>query len=84
MLRLYRQMSALLSKRGLPAREPYQPPYEYSAIISPRIIAGQETIAWLTEAASRAAYDANPFDMTIIPEARKRLAHLQRVIGRRH
>ncbi len=76
MLNLYRQMVALLVKKDLPSRQPYQPPYEYAAIVCPQITDGQEIIEWLTQAASSAAYDPKPFNPSIIPEARRRLSAL--------
>jgi hypothetical protein len=76
MLNLYHQMVALLIKKDLPSRQPYQPPYEYATLICPQIIGGQEIIEWLTQAASSAAYDPKPFDPSIIPEARRRLSTL--------
>jgi hypothetical protein len=69
-------MVALLIKKDLPSRQPYQPPYEYATLICPQITGGQEIIEWLTQAASSAAYDPKPFDPSIIPEARRRLSTL--------
>ena len=83
MLNLYRQMVALLVKKDLPSRQPYQPPYEYATLICPQITGGQEIIEWLTQAANSAAYDPKPFNPSIIPEARRRLSTLMRALASR-
>ena len=83
MLNLYRQMVALLVKKDLPSRQPYQPPYEYATLICPQITGGQEIIEWLTQVASSAAYDPKPFNPSIIPEARRRLSTLMRALASR-
>ena len=84
MLNLYRKMVATLVKKGLPYRQPYQPPYEYAAIVCPQIPDGREIIEWLTQAANRAAYDPKPFNPSIIPEAGRKLSALMRALaGRR-
>jgi len=83
MLNLYRQMVALLVKKDLPSRQPYQPPYEYATLICPQITGGQEIIEWLTQAASSAAYDPTPLNPSIIPEARRRLSTLMRTLASR-
>jgi hypothetical protein len=83
MLNLYRQMVALLVKKDLPSRQPYQPLYEYATLICPQITGGQEIIEWLTQAASSAAYDPKPFNPSIIPEARRRLSTLMRALASR-
>ena len=80
MLKLYHQMVAMLSRKGLPPRQPYQPPYEYAAIIYAQIPDNRETIAWLTRAASSAAYDPSPFDSSTVLEARGRLSALRRTL----
>jgi hypothetical protein len=84
MLKLYRKMVAVLARKGLPPRQPYQPPYEYAAIISARVPDNQETIEWLTKAASRAAYDPDPFNPSILLEAKQRLSVLRRALAGRH
>jgi lysyl-tRNA synthetase class I len=84
MLSLYQRMVRLLTKKGLPNRQPYQPPYEYAAIVVPQIPDGREAIYWLTQAINRAAYDPRPFDPANIREARQRLSALKRAINERH
>lgn len=83
MLRLYHKMAALLARKGLGAREPYQPPVEYAASVCPNLVAGQEEMDWLTEAAARAAYDARDFPPELLPLARARLSALRTALGRR-
>ena len=70
MLSLYRKMVATLVRKGLPSRQPYQPPYEYAAIVCSQIPHSRETVEWLTQAASRAAYDSRPFHSATVLEAR--------------
>lgn len=83
MLSLYRKMGALLVRKGLPSRQPHQPPYEYAAVIYADIAGGLETVEWLTQAACRAAYDPHPFDPSIVAEARQRLATLPPALSSR-
>ncbi len=83
MLNLYRKMVTLLGRKGLPAREPSQSPYEYAAGISSRIGGGRETVEWLTGAASRAAYDPEPFAPSTVAEAKEKLSELKRALVRR-
>ena len=83
MLNLYQRMIRLLTQKGLPNRQPYQPPYEYAAIVVPQIPDGREAIYWLTQAINRAAYDSRPFDSANIPEARQRLSALKRAMNNR-
>jgi transglutaminase-like putative cysteine protease len=83
MLKLYHRMVALLARKGLPPRQPHQPPYEYAAAIYAQIPENREAIAWLTGAASSAAYDPNPFDFSTIIEARGRLSALRRALKHR-
>jgi len=84
MLDLYRKMVSVLVKKGLPSRQPYQPPYEYAAIISAQIPDSRETIEWLSQAVSSAAYNPRPFNPLAVTEARRRLAALRRALtGRR-
>jgi hypothetical protein len=78
MLKLYHKMVALLVRKGLPPRQPHQPPYEYAAAIYAQIPENRETVEWLTGAASGAAYDPRPFDSSIVLEARTRLSALRR------
>lgn len=80
MLNLYHKMVAVLVKKGLPSRQKNQPPYEYATIIYPKISDGQEIVEWLSQAASSAAYNPRPFSPSIIPEARRRLSTLRRVL----
>ena len=84
MLNLYHKMTAVLVKKGLPCREPYQPPYEYAAIICSQIPDGRETVEWLTQAASSAAYDPRPFKPSTVEEARQKLSALRRALTHRH
>ncbi len=81
MLKLYHKMVAVLARKGLPPRQPHQPPYEYVTIISAQIPDKRETIEWLTQAASSAAYDPNPFKPSTVLEARRRLSALRRTLS---
>ncbi|MFQ5826136.1 MAG: DUF4129 domain-containing transglutaminase family protein, partial [Dehalococcoidia bacterium] len=84
MLVLYRKMIALLVKKGLPTRQASQSLYEYAALICPQIPHGRETVEWLTQAASIAAYDPRPFNPATTWEAKERLSALrQSLAGRR-
>ncbi|MFC2005733.1 DUF3488 and DUF4129 domain-containing transglutaminase family protein [Chloroflexota bacterium] len=80
MLNLYSKMVGLLVRNNLPSRQPHEPPYEYSAIISSQIPDGQEIIEWLSHAASSAAYDPRPFNPETVPEARLKLSALRRAL----
>ncbi len=84
MLNLYHKMVTALTKKGLPPRQPHQPPYEYAAVIYAQITDSRETVAWLTEAASSAAYDPGPFNPATIVEARQKLSALKRVLSGSH
>lgn len=79
-LDLYGKMVSVLVKKGLPSRQPYQPPYEYAAIISAQIPNSRETIEWLSEVASSAAYNPKPFNTLTITEARRRLTELRQAL----
>ena len=81
MLKLYHKMVAVLIRKGLPFRQPHQPPYEYATIINVQIPDNRETIEWLTQAASSAAYDPNPFRPSTLFEARRRLSALKRTLS---
>ncbi len=83
MLNLYHKMVALLIKKGLPSRQPHQPPYEYATTICPKITGGQETVEWLTQAAGSAAYDPSPFNPSTVWEAKRRLSDLRRALAGR-
>ena len=78
MLDLYRKMVSMLVKKGLPSRQPQQPPDEYAAIVSAQIPDKRETIEWLSQAASSAAYNPKPFNPATVTEARRRLVALRR------
>jgi hypothetical protein len=80
MLNLYRTMVALLGKKGLPPRQPHQPPYEYATIICSHIPDNREIVDWLTQAVSSAAYDPNPFNPATVPEAIRRLSALRQTL----
>ncbi|MFC2071843.1 transglutaminaseTgpA domain-containing protein [Chloroflexota bacterium] len=80
-LDLYCKMVSVLVKKGLPSRQPYQPPYEYAAIISAQITSGRETIEWLSRAASSAAYNPKPLNPLTVTEARRRLTALRRALS---
>ncbi|MFC2070120.1 DUF3488 and DUF4129 domain-containing transglutaminase family protein [Chloroflexota bacterium] len=77
-LDLYRKMIAILVKKGFPARQPYQPPYEYAAVVCPQIPDGRETIERLTRIASSAAYDPDNFILPDVSELRRSLSALRR------
>jgi len=83
MLNLYRKMAAVLVKKGLPSRQPYQPPYEYAAIVCSQIADGREIVKWLTQATSSAAYDPKPFTPSTVWEARQRLSALRQALDGR-
>ena len=84
MLNLYHKMVSVLTKKGLPPRQPHQPPYEYATLIYEQIPGGREAVAWLTEAASSAAYDPRPFNPSHVLEAKRRLSALRQTLaGRR-
>ncbi len=83
-LALYYKMVSMLAGKGLPCRQPHQPPSEYAALITTRIPHIQEIVGWLTRAASSAAYDPGYFDPSIAEEARGKLSALRRALaGRR-
>lgn len=75
-LRFYNRMVALLAKKGFPARQLHQPPYEYAAIIGAQVPDARETIDWMTGLANKAAYDPAPLDPSMITEAKRRLSTL--------
>jgi len=81
MIRLYRRMLTILERKGLPPRQPHQPPYQYAALIQRRISEGGEIVAWLSQAAASAAYDPAPFDPATVVEARQKLALLKRAFS---
>jgi len=83
MLNLYHKMVALLIKKGLPPRQSYQPPYEYAAAICRQIPDGREMVEWLTRATGSAAYNPNPFNPSIVWEAKQKLAALRRALASR-
>lgn len=83
MLNLYHKMVALLVKKGLPSRQPHQPPYEYATIIHSQNSDGQEMVEWLTQAANNAAYDPRPFHPSMVWEARGKLSALRQTLGGR-
>ncbi len=82
MLNLHRKMVAVLVKKGLPSRQPHQPPDEYAAIICAQIGGGREVIEWLTEATVNAAYDARPFSSSTVGEARNKLSGLKQALNK--
>ena len=82
MLSLYKGMVRLLVRKGLPARQPFQPPNEYATSVVPKASDGREAIYWLTQAINRAAYDPSPFDTANIREARQKLSVLKRAINK--
>lgn len=81
MLNLYHKMVALLVKKGLPSRQPYQPPYEYAATICPQIPGSREMVEWLSQAASSAAYDPKSFSPATLWEARRKLSTLRQALA---
>ena len=82
MLNLYNKMVALLSKKGFPSRLPYEPLYEYAAVISSRVPRAGKPIEQLTMAASRATYDPEPFNPETVGAAGEWLRQLRRELGR--
>jgi hypothetical protein len=82
MLRLYRRMLAILAKKGFPPRQPHQPPYEYARLIQAQISEGRDTVEWLTEAATSAAYNPAPFDPATVLEAEQKLASLRQAFSK--
>ncbi len=77
MLNLYRKMVVLLGKKGLPSRHPYQPLYEYAASIGSRVPQAGKLVERLTQAASSAAYDPEPFSFETVIAARQWLRSLR-------
>lgn len=82
MLKLYQKMITSLRRNGLPSRKPHQPFLEYANAISAQIPDGQALVEWLSQAASRAAYDPKPLSHLILVEARQRLSTLRQVLTR--
>ena len=82
-LELYRKMVFLLVRKGFPSRQPYQPPEEYAALISPGLSKGTEIVERLTELASRAAYDPSHFDAPDMLQIRQSLAALRKALSMR-
>ncbi len=74
----YRGMVALLVKRGLPPRGPIQTPRDYVAQVAPFLAVGRETVVWLSDTASVAAYDPSPVEPSIARQAAEILAGLHR------
>ncbi len=79
-LNIYGKMVKMLVKKGLPPREPYQPPYEYAAKIYQQIPGIREIVERLTRVASSAAYDPGPFNPPDIRELSQSLAALKQVL----
>ncbi|HLB28484.1 MAG TPA: DUF3488 and transglutaminase-like domain-containing protein [Dehalococcoidales bacterium] len=83
-LKLYSRMIAILTKKGLPARLPHQPPGEYAALVSRQIpAAGGDIVTRLTGLAASAAYDPKPFSPPDIREASRSLFTLKKTLARR-
>ncbi len=80
-LDVYRRMSVLLVRRGLPPRRPAQTPREYLGQVAPLLASGIETVEWLTEATRAAAYDPRPLDPSTAREAGDRLDALPRTLA---
>ena len=80
-LNVYRRMTVLLVRRGLPARRPAQTPREYLMQVPPLFSSGLDTVEWLTEATNAAAYDPSPFDSSMARAASDRLAGLPRTLA---
>ncbi len=83
MLNLYRRALSLLHRRGLPSRRSHQALFEYAAATEPDLVAGGETLEWLTAAASRAAYSPLPFPPSTVTEARRKVSALRHELARR-
>ncbi len=79
-LQLYNKMVALLARKGFPARQPHQPPYEYAAAICSQAPDAREAIDWITQVASRAAYDPGPFDPSMVPESKRKFSELNKAL----
>lgn len=82
-LKLYNKMVAVLSKKGFPSRLPYEPLYEYAAVISSRVPRVGKPVEQLTRAASSAAYDPEPFNPETVGAAKEWLRQLRRELGRK-
>lgn len=80
MLRLYRRAESLLSRRGVPRRASWQTAEEYRAAVQGQLAHAREHFAWLTRAASTAAYDPSPFDQSLLAQARERLNSLRQAV----
>ncbi|MFC1921503.1 DUF3488 and DUF4129 domain-containing transglutaminase family protein [Chloroflexota bacterium] len=79
-LDLYRRMVSILVKKGFPARQPYQSPYEYAAVVCPQILEGRETVEQLTRIASSAAYDPDNFVLPDVAGIKKSLSALRQAL----
>ena len=77
MLRMHRRVEKLLSKSGIQPRKSWQTAGDYAAAAAQQIGDTGAHLAWFTEAAWSAAYDANPFPEQRLEEARLRLSSLK-------
>lgn len=77
-LKLYRKMTAILAKKGLPQRRPFQSPFEYAAIVCELVPDIETRVKKLTGLAIRAAYDPAPFEM---PDDRELRLDLRAIRG---
>ncbi|MBI2872148.1 MAG: DUF3488 domain-containing protein [Chloroflexi bacterium] len=80
-LATYRRMVRLLARKGLPPRRPAQTPVEYARLVAPRLDGGRETVEWLSQAASAAAYDPAPISPSVSTEASDKLTALRRTLA---
>jgi hypothetical protein len=82
MLKLYQKMTALLARKGFPARQPHQSLFEYAASDQQQNPAARGIINWITSAASNAAYNPAPFTHPTAREAKEKLVELKGMIGK--
>jgi len=83
MLRIYGRVERILRKKGVRARRPGQTLREYALTAADQLASTLGTrgveahLAWFTDAAWTAAYNANSFPIQIVHEARARLSSLK-------
>jgi len=79
-LDIYVRMIRLLSKRGLPPKEPYQSPYEYAEIIYHYTLQSQNIIEQISYYACKAAYDPGLFKLPDKKKLKQSLTELKRIL----
>ena len=85
MLRVYMRAEKLLRGAGLAtARGPSQTLCEYTALAEASLGSASHHLAWLRQAAGRAAYDPRPADVGLLVDARDRLYQLNVALKTSH